>query len=158
TGDNDSAMGGQGDWIKNGWWPYSLDRDVPFKPRPLAPPWDTLPAPAQSLFLRCFDRGHNDPESRPTAKDCRQALTECEGPPQECSENRPHSYSSQSEVCPWCRMAKEQGRDPLPLAPSKPTLSAAATTMSEAAPVSAASPPVAKRRSGKRGAAVLLLS
>jgi tetratricopeptide (TPR) repeat protein len=147
-----SVAGGLGDWIAEGWWPYSLERNVPFKPRPTAPPWDVLPAAVQALFLRCFDDGHRKPEQRPTAREWAQALTEVEAQLQECPTNRLHFYPRQSETCPWCRMVAAQGRDCFPLPGSAPAVAAQAPPPQNAAPE--APPP--RRRSAFRAAGCLL--
>jgi DNA-binding helix-hairpin-helix protein with protein kinase domain len=61
--------------IKKGIFPYQSNPD--FAPPPNAPRFNTLPDGLQRLFLRCFIKGHQYPDYRPTAYDWVIALNHC---------------------------------------------------------------------------------
>jgi len=61
--------------IKNGIFPYQANPI--FTPPPNAPRFNALPDTLQRLFLRCFTKGHQFPDYRPTAYDWVIALNHC---------------------------------------------------------------------------------
>jgi DNA-binding helix-hairpin-helix protein with protein kinase domain len=61
--------------IKKGIFPYQAN--TIFTPPPNAPRFNKLPATLQRLFLRCFIKGHQLPDYRPTAYDWVIALNHC---------------------------------------------------------------------------------
>jgi DNA-binding helix-hairpin-helix protein with protein kinase domain len=102
------------DRILAGYYPYG-QRSVPVRPKPFAPPLTTLHPQLQSLFLRCFETGHQRPEYRPTADEWAVALTQAEQSLISCQRNPRHRYGSHLARCPWCdRTEKLGGRDPFP--------------------------------------------
>src|SRR5262249_13731880 len=100
--------------IVNGHWPYAQTRPVPFKPSPHAPPWEVLPMGVQEAFRRCFEEGHDNPERRPTALQWLRTLQEAEKELLVCTANSQHVYAGGQGSCPWCALARLQGRDPFP--------------------------------------------
>lgn len=112
------SIGGMAQWIAGGQWPYGRQRPCVFKPRPAAPPWESLPTPVQELLWQCFDDGHADPARRPTARDWTQALADAENQVRPCDANSLHYFPKRLAECPWCTMARTFGRDPFPAAPS----------------------------------------
>lgn len=102
--------------IAAGHWPYARARWGPFGPLPYAPPWTVLPPSVQELFACCFEDGHNDPGCRPDAAAWQQALDAAEHLLRTCSANAQHCYPDGLDDCPWCVLARQQDRDPFPVA------------------------------------------
>lgn len=98
-----------------GHFTYSQQRQVPYLPTPVAPPWEILHPSLQDLFLRCFEDGHDDPQLRPTAQTWLKTISEVEANLVTCSVNPQHTYSNHLDHCPWCERAlRLGGRDPFP--------------------------------------------
>jgi DNA-binding helix-hairpin-helix protein with protein kinase domain len=87
------------------------------KPPEFAPPYHVLPSSIQDLFERCFIIGHNDPYSRPTAREWFQVLYAESERLCECSVNSNHIYSRHLSQCPWCDIYHRQGVDHFPEKP-----------------------------------------
>ncbi|MCL1470452.1 helix-hairpin-helix domain-containing protein [Argonema antarcticum] len=103
--------------ILEGHFPYG-NRIVPYRSKPLAPPFEILHPTLRQLFIRCFEDGHNDPKARPDAKTWVKALVEAENTLVTCSVNDQHRYGGHLNVCPWCeRTMQLRGRDPFPFNP-----------------------------------------
>jgi WD40 repeat protein len=100
--------------IALGYWPYAERWEVPVKPSPHAPPWDSLPPAVQTLMRRCFEDGHPDPKLRPAAAEWQYALVEAEEELIICAANAQHHYYRGLKECPWCTLTQQQGRDPFP--------------------------------------------
>jgi DNA-binding helix-hairpin-helix protein with protein kinase domain len=100
--------------IVAGHWPYAWERAGPVRPSPDAPPWEVLPPGVQELFWRCFEDGHGQPAARPSAAEWRDVLDEAEERLAACGSNPQHVYPWGLDRCPWCVLAREQGRDPFP--------------------------------------------
>jgi DNA-binding helix-hairpin-helix protein with protein kinase domain len=101
--------------IAAGHFTYSQQRQVPYLPTPIAPPWEMLHPSLQELFLRCFEDGHGNPELRPNAQTWLSALAEAEDALITCTVNPQHRYSNHLHSCPWCeRTLRLGGRDPFP--------------------------------------------
>ena len=101
--------------IAAGFFPYSLNKTVPFRPRPSAPSFDILHPTLQRLFVQCFEEGHTKPQVRPDARTWQSVLRDAEAALVSCSTNAQHHYSSHLSDCPWCeRTAQLHGRDPFP--------------------------------------------
>ena len=99
--------------ISAGHFPYSLN--VPYRPKPFAPSFNTVSPSLQKLFLLCFKDGHQDPKARPDARTWVKALEEAENNLITCSVNKNHLYGNHLNACPWCeRTMKLKGRDPFP--------------------------------------------
>ena len=102
--------------ISAGHFPYS--RNVPYRPKPFAPSFNTISPSLQKLFLQCFKDGHQDPKARPDARTWVEALDDAEHKLVVCRVNRNHRYGNHLSSCPWCeRTAKLKGRDPFPEQP-----------------------------------------
>lgn len=101
--------------IAAGHFAYSRGRSVPYIPSPIAPPFEILHPTLQQLFVRCFEKGHKNPEMRPNAQTWQAALKEVETALITCSTNERHLYGNHLNACPWCeRAVKLGGRDPFP--------------------------------------------
>jgi serine/threonine protein kinase len=113
TGSGDPP--GLSERIAAGHWPYARGRRVPFAPNPHAPPFDTLPPRIQELMRRCFEDGHARSALRPDAAAWHQALLESEKELARCPANpKQHVFNGFLHTCPWCAMARRQGRDLFP--------------------------------------------
>lgn len=103
--------------ILEGHFPYG-NRIVPYRSKPLAPPFEILHPTLQQLFIRCFEDGHNDPKVRPDAKTWAKALVEAENTLAICLVNDQHRYGNHLSNCPWCERTEQlRGRDPFPFNP-----------------------------------------
>jgi DNA-binding helix-hairpin-helix protein with protein kinase domain len=98
-----------------GHFTYSQQRQVPYLPTPIAPPWEILHPSLQELFVRCFEDGHNNPQLRPNAQTWLSAIAQAEDSLVTCAVNPQHHYNNHLEKCPWCeRTLRLGGRDPFP--------------------------------------------
>jgi DNA-binding helix-hairpin-helix protein with protein kinase domain len=111
AGDEPSTLAAR---IVAGHWPYGWQRRAAIAPLPTAPPWSILPAAVQDLLWRCFDAGHCQPAARPSARDWQLALEEAEERLTVCAINEQHVFGRGLDVCPWCVLDQQQGRDPFP--------------------------------------------
>ena len=101
--------------IRDGHFPYSLRRQVPYQPTPVALPFGLLAPGLRDLFVQCFEDGHDDPGMRPSAKVWQEALVEAEQDMIDCASNQQHKYGGHLSSCPWCeRTIQLGGRDPFP--------------------------------------------
>lgn len=101
--------------IATGHFPYSRGRQVPYYPKPSAPPYDILPPTLQEMFVRCFETGHTQALARPDAYTWQRTLQEVEQSLISCPVNDQHLYSNHLHACPWCARAQRLGgRDPFP--------------------------------------------
>ncbi len=131
--------------IAAGHWPYAKKRTGPFEPNPTAPRFVVVPPQARELMRRCFEDGHDRPALRPDAAEWKKALAEADAELRECGANGQHRFHESLDACPWCELARKQGRDPFPARP-KGSSGAAKSGAHPTAPtaVSAAKPaPVA---------------
>jgi TonB family protein len=111
--------------IRTGDCPYVGSGRV--APMPTALPFDVLPSPVKSLFVRCFQYGHKSPTTRPSPREWREALNALERSLSPCSANRRHLYPNHLQICPWCeRTVYLGGFDPYPLTVQQKPLKAAA--------------------------------
>jgi DNA-binding helix-hairpin-helix protein with protein kinase domain len=97
--------------IRQGFFTYSTRKSVPFKPVPLAPPFELLSPYLRNLFIRCFEDGHSNPGLRPTAKEWMDALTLAKDSLTRCSKNDQHYHGTHSPSCPWCESKNKLGID-----------------------------------------------
>jgi WD40 repeat protein len=103
--------------IRLGHFPYSEKNKVPYRPMPIAPPFNILSPSLRHLFLRCFEDGHRNPAVRPDALTWQKALEEAETFLVPCTINLQHRYSKDLARCPWCERSQLLGgRDPFPSA------------------------------------------
>jgi serine/threonine protein kinase len=103
--------------IAAGHWPYVRRRRVPYTPNPHAPPFDVLPPQVQDLMRRCFEDGHARSILRPDATAWLKALQESEKELVACPANpKQHVFHRHQKACPWCDLARRQGRDLFPSA------------------------------------------
>lgn len=101
--------------IKDGHFAYCRQRSVPYIWAPTAPPFEILHPTLQQLFIRCFEDGHAQPHSRPSAETWQSALVEAEKALIVCNVNIHHLYGNHLKSCPWCdRTLALGGRDPFP--------------------------------------------
>ncbi len=101
--------------ISAGHFPHARDRNAPYRPMPLAPPFAVLAPDVQALFHRCFEEGHRNPTTRPDAHTWHHTLTIAEDNLVACRVNGQHVYGSHLVNCPWCeRTARLKGVDPYP--------------------------------------------
>jgi len=71
---------------------------------------------------------------RPDATAWRQALEEAGADLVTCRAGGRHRYPRGLDVCPWCLMARQQGRDPFPLLPKAAPPASVPTAPVQAAP------------------------
>jgi DNA-binding helix-hairpin-helix protein with protein kinase domain len=100
--------------IAAGAWPYAWERTTPVRPSPHAPPWCSLPPSVQELLRCCFEDAHAEPALRPDAAQWQHALEQAEHELTSCANNAQHVYHRGLDRCPWCALARQQGRDPFP--------------------------------------------
>ncbi len=100
-----------GERIKQGYFPYSQSRAVPFQPKPIAPPFAMLSPAIQLLFLKCFEEGHRNPQARPTAWTWRYELRKALDDLTHCRSNSQHYYHKSLTNCPWCERVGRFGID-----------------------------------------------
>ncbi len=100
--------------IAAGSWPYAWERPGPYLPSPHSPSWSVLPPAVQELLRCCFEDAREDLGLRPSAARWQQALEEAEKNLTTCPRNTQHRYARGLDVCPWCLLARQQGRDPFP--------------------------------------------
>jgi DNA-binding helix-hairpin-helix protein with protein kinase domain len=101
--------------IAAGLWPYAWTRTSRVQPSPHAPPWSVLPPSVQELLRRCFEDAHAEPDMRPSAAQWQHALEEAEHELANCPNSAQHVYHRGLDRCPWCALARQQGRDPFAL-------------------------------------------
>jgi DNA-binding helix-hairpin-helix protein with protein kinase domain len=84
--------------IEQGVWAYARRRPRDYVPRPMAPPFDSLPRPLQNLFRDAFEAGHADPSARPTPAKWVLALAEWEKSQRTASPSAPTFMERASAV------------------------------------------------------------
>lgn len=102
--------------IKNGLWQWN--RANPLAPHRGSLPIDIVHPKLEQLFRRCFDRGAQKPEMRPTAEEWERTLETAIDDLVWCKTSSLHVHASH-RGCPWCKSVR-QGVD---LFPTKPGLS-----------------------------------
>lgn len=102
--------------IRQGDFPHAARRKGKLAPKPGAPPFEILAPEVQRLFIRCFEDGHEDPLSRPTAQEWKNALMKVLRGLRACPSNPRHFYSSHlAGNCAWCERQKQlKGYDVFP--------------------------------------------
>ena len=106
---------GKKERIKMGHFPYGSKKNVPYRPKPIAPPFKVLAPKLQELFRRCFQEGHENPQARPTAGQWATALEEAKSSLVTCSQNEQHRHGKHLKHCPWCKRRNLLGgADPFP--------------------------------------------
>ena len=99
--------------IVKGHFPYGERRDG-IAPPDYAPPFEILPPEIRTLFIRCFAKGHGDPEARPTAREWRDTLSGLANNFKQCKTNPNHAFMQHLSSCPWCAITQGKGDDPFP--------------------------------------------
>ena len=95
-------------YILSGYFLHGTSRNVPLAPTPTAVPWDSLHSSIKELFVRCFDKGHTNPQSRPEPKEWSSALEQAMKDLIRCDVNPNHWYfgnklnSANGMGCTWC--------------------------------------------------------
>ena len=95
-------------YISRGYFLHSKSRNVPIAPTPTSVPWDSLHSNIKELFIRCFDRGHTDPQSRPEPKEWASVLERATKDLGQCKVNPNHWHfrnslnGAGSVGCTWC--------------------------------------------------------
>jgi WD40 repeat protein/serine/threonine protein kinase len=130
--------------IALGHWPYTPDRQIPYRPNPFAPPFATLPPAVQDLMQRCFEEGHVRSGRRPTAAEWQQTLRAAEDNLATCTANAQHLFHESLPACPWCELGQRLRRDPFPSRRPEAEGAAATTAIVPAAPVSRRPSPLAR--------------
>ena len=64
--------------ISSGHFPHSIGRRVPYLPPKNSTPFEILHPALRQLFVRCFEDGHDNPNTRPDAKTWQTAIAEAE--------------------------------------------------------------------------------
>lgn len=77
----------------------------PLRTHPLAPQLTFLPVEIQRLFVRAFTDGSREPESRPSAREWREALLRIRL--QNCRRGT-HQIPVSALTCPWCAIDDER--------------------------------------------------
>ena len=95
-------------YISRGYFLHSESRNVPLAPTPTAVPWDSLHPNIKELFVRCFDKGHTNPQSRPEPQEWSSALGQAMKDLNQCKVNPNHWYfgnnlnGASGMGCTWC--------------------------------------------------------
>ena len=95
-------------YISRGYFLYSKNRNVPLAPTPTTVPWDSLHSNIKELFVRCFDKGHTNPQSRPEPKEWSSVLEQAMKDLRQCKVNPNHWYfrenpnNAKGAGCTWC--------------------------------------------------------
>jgi len=105
--------------ILQGLWPFgNKKKDIwPFgkvsliEPGPLTISLNVLHPELKRCFLRCFNDGHDNPYSRPTAKDWSAALQLAIADLTDCNLVSNHVYSKTYGNCHWCDRAENLNYD-----------------------------------------------
>ncbi len=103
---------GQNESISNGYWPYGINSLL--KPSLNTIPLNVAHPALEKLFLKCFNKGHKQPSSRPSPEDWFQALQVSINDLVVCSNNRNHIYSKHYGQCYWCERANNLNVDIFP--------------------------------------------
>lgn len=86
---------------------YAEHRDVGMDQPPGTPALSDFSRSIAHSFERAFSR--EDRDSRPTAQEWVQALTELENSLSACKANPLHYFPKDAEGCPWCEMEQQVG-------------------------------------------------
>ena len=95
-------------YISRGYFLHSKSRNVPLAPTPTAVPWDSLHPNIKELFVRCFDKGHTNPQSRPEPQEWSSVLEQAMKDLSQCKVNPNHWYfgnnlnGASGMDCTWC--------------------------------------------------------
>ncbi|MEI2578641.1 helix-hairpin-helix domain-containing protein [Scytonema sp. PRP1] len=86
--------------IRNGHWMYGSTAMI--RPGPSSMPLNILHPTLQLYFRQCFDNGHSNPNSRPSAAAWVKALSSAKENLRNCSFEQEHYYSQNYGKCYWC--------------------------------------------------------
>ncbi|MEP0872780.1 hypothetical protein NDA01_23455 [Trichocoleus desertorum AS-A10] len=95
--------------IQQGYWIYSYDKKV--QPSRSTISLNVVHPELKSLFLRCFNDGHQAPTLRPTANDWCNALEQAISELISCKHLPNHVYRKSYRRCHWCERSKDLGVD-----------------------------------------------
>ena len=107
-------------YISQGHFLHSATRNVPLRPMPNSPLWESLHESIRELFLRCFDDGFLNPQMRPSPREWEDALDEAMESLEQCSVNPSHWYftgQAGKSDCSWCAKRLRTGIDSFPSHP-----------------------------------------
>ncbi|MCA1416332.1 hypothetical protein I6F30_35165 [Bradyrhizobium sp. NBAIM20] len=90
--------------IVRGLWQWNTR--VPLKPHLGSLPLQMIHPELVVLMRRCFDRGHQNPKMRPTAKEWVRALGKAIDNLVWCEKAPLHVYDGEQTKCPWCELQK----------------------------------------------------
>ena len=107
--------------ISRGYFLYSASSSVPLRPVPSAVEWDTLHDDIKTLFLKCFDDGHLDPQARPAPRDWMDALDAAMRSLKQCPQNPNHWHFDNQPDCTWCARVASIGIESFPFHPGAQT-------------------------------------
>ena len=107
--------------ISSGYFLHSASRSVPLRPVPTAVQWDTLHDNIRTLFRKCFDDGHFDPQARPAPRDWMDALDEAMRALKQCAQNASHWHFENQPNCTWCERRTTTGVESFPDHPGAQT-------------------------------------
>lgn len=103
-------------------------------------PRDLLPTRLMRLFERCFEKGYDRPDLRPSPETWADALDMAWRELTVCDLNHRHFYPSERRTCPWCEQKALSGHDHFP-APRTGRTPAGAGRTASPDPVQPAPPP-----------------
>ncbi len=109
--------------IEEGWWMYGSSSKL--RPGNLSMPLNIIHPELQQLFRKCFNDGHNKPNTRPSAGDWETALQVAISELTQCSVESEHHYAKSYGKCYWCERKRKLSYDMFAIPPGmpKPTVS-----------------------------------
>jgi hypothetical protein len=99
--------------VRQGWWPYAPNS--PIQLSALTTPLQITHPLIQSYFLRCFNEGHQNPSTRPSAQEWVGVLRVAIAELKRCRAVKNHFFSKTDGRCYWCARQKLLGVDVFPM-------------------------------------------
>lgn len=134
---------GQDDCIRQGHWPYRPNS--PIQPSRLTIPLEVVHPSIKDCFIRCFNDGHSNPQSRPTAKEWNNVLEVAIQDLVTCTQVSNHVYSKSYGLsysrCYWCDRTTNLGSDIFATTPFQQPPSPIYPSQSSPLPSSPSQPP-----------------
>ncbi len=106
--------------ILNGHWVFGGNQSL-VQPNPFTLPSNAVHPSLACLFERCFGRGHQSPDKRPTPAEWCKALKLAMSDLAVCASHSGHVYPRSYGKCCWCEMQKRIGVDFFPSVPGQDT-------------------------------------